>query len=191
MYKAVINDNYLCHFNKNHSPKNGQFTSGDGDGDGIANDHANQKEKKKKGLSRKAKVGLAIAGGVVGTAAMVAGAIGLGKEFSNANMGKKLGDATIKGMQSKGNSFTINKSNVPLLEATTKTSRDNKEFKNLSKSLNDSYKDYKKSVQISRYMNIKYNKFGMGENKYKHLSKDLNAAYSEYRRSVDKFRKKG
>lgn len=30
---------YLAHFNKNHSSKNGQFTSGDGDGDGIVNDH--------------------------------------------------------------------------------------------------------------------------------------------------------
>jgi hypothetical protein len=35
---------YLIHFNKNHSKKNGQFTSGDGDGDGIVNDHANQKK---------------------------------------------------------------------------------------------------------------------------------------------------
>lgn len=34
---------YLIHFNRNHSPKNGQFTSGDGDGDGIANDHKYQK----------------------------------------------------------------------------------------------------------------------------------------------------
>lgn len=25
---------YLIHFNRNHSPKNGQFTNGDGDGDG-------------------------------------------------------------------------------------------------------------------------------------------------------------
>ena len=49
MYKAVINDNYLCHYNQNHSKKNGQFTSGDGDGDGISNDHANQKKGKRKG----------------------------------------------------------------------------------------------------------------------------------------------
>ena len=33
---------YLIHYNKNHSSKNGQFTSGDGDGDGIANDHAHR-----------------------------------------------------------------------------------------------------------------------------------------------------
>ena len=46
MYKAVINDNYLCHYNKNHSKANGQFVSGDGDGDGISNDHANQNKKK-------------------------------------------------------------------------------------------------------------------------------------------------
>lgn len=46
MYKAVINDNYLCHYNKNHSKANGQFVSGDGDGDGIANDHANQNKKR-------------------------------------------------------------------------------------------------------------------------------------------------
>ena len=36
---------YLVHFNKNHSPKNGRFTSGDGDGDGISNDHMNQLKK--------------------------------------------------------------------------------------------------------------------------------------------------
>lgn len=30
---------YLVHFNKNHNPKNGQFTFGDGDGDGKGNDH--------------------------------------------------------------------------------------------------------------------------------------------------------
>lgn len=51
-YKAVINDpSYLCHFNKNHSKTNGQFTSGDGDGDGITNDHRNQKPFKS--MSRK------------------------------------------------------------------------------------------------------------------------------------------
>ena len=44
-YKAVFNDNSLCHYNKNHSSKNGQFISGDGDGDGIANDHAHRSEK--------------------------------------------------------------------------------------------------------------------------------------------------
>ena len=30
---------YLIHFNKNHSSKNGQFISGDGDGDGVADEH--------------------------------------------------------------------------------------------------------------------------------------------------------
>lgn len=30
---------YLVHFNKNHSKKNGQFISGDGDGDGTADEH--------------------------------------------------------------------------------------------------------------------------------------------------------
>lgn len=38
--------NYLIHYNKNHSSKNGQFVSGDGDGDGIVNDHAHRSEKK-------------------------------------------------------------------------------------------------------------------------------------------------
>ena len=97
---------YLIHYNKNHSAKNGQFTSGDGDGDGISNDHAHRsKEGKKKGLSKKAKVGLAVAGGVLGTAAVVAGAIGLGKEFSNINTAKKLNDATLNGISSKGKGF--------------------------------------------------------------------------------------
>ena len=42
MYKAVINttnDDYIMHFNKNHSPHDGKFTTGDGDGDGVADDH--------------------------------------------------------------------------------------------------------------------------------------------------------
>lgn len=30
--------NYLCHFNRNHSKKNGQFTFGDGDGDGSSDE---------------------------------------------------------------------------------------------------------------------------------------------------------
>lgn len=33
---------YLIHFNKNHSHKNGQFIPGDGDGDGQINDRANR-----------------------------------------------------------------------------------------------------------------------------------------------------
>ena len=37
---------YLVHFNKNHSSKDGRFTSGDGDGDGIANDHHNYAKNK-------------------------------------------------------------------------------------------------------------------------------------------------
>jgi hypothetical protein len=36
----IVYGDYLCHFNKNHSPKNGQFVSGDGDGDGQVNDRA-------------------------------------------------------------------------------------------------------------------------------------------------------
>ena len=47
---------YLIHYNKNHSPKNGQFTSGDGDGDGISNDHAHRSEKKKIKGSREEKL---------------------------------------------------------------------------------------------------------------------------------------
>ena len=35
---------YLIHFNKNHSPKNGQFVSGDGDGDGQIDDRHNGKK---------------------------------------------------------------------------------------------------------------------------------------------------
>lgn len=49
MYKATFNRSgeYLVHFNKNHSSKNGQFASGDGDGDGIADDHHNYAKNKK------------------------------------------------------------------------------------------------------------------------------------------------
>ena len=41
-HSGVDEMDYLIHYNKNHSSKNGQFTSGDGDGDGIANDHAHR-----------------------------------------------------------------------------------------------------------------------------------------------------
>lgn len=37
---------YLIHFNKNHSPKNGQFISGDGDADGVRDDHHNYSKNK-------------------------------------------------------------------------------------------------------------------------------------------------
>lgn len=37
--------NYLIHYNKNHSKKNGQFISGDGDGDGTADEHHRYSEK--------------------------------------------------------------------------------------------------------------------------------------------------
>ena len=37
---------YLIHYNKNHSPKNGQFTSGDGDADGVKDDHHNYSNNK-------------------------------------------------------------------------------------------------------------------------------------------------
>ena len=38
---------YLIHFNKNHSPKNGQFTFGDGDGDGQLNERQRKRIEKK------------------------------------------------------------------------------------------------------------------------------------------------
>lgn len=37
---------YLIHYNKNHSPKNGQFISGDGDADGVRDDHHNYSKNK-------------------------------------------------------------------------------------------------------------------------------------------------
>ena len=67
---------YLVHFNKNHSPKNGQFTSGDGDGDGISDDHAHRSKKpgkenrKKMTKSQKVSLGFAIGTGVA-TAAII------------------------------------------------------------------------------------------------------------------------
>ena len=82
--------NYLIHYNKNHSSKNGQFVSGDGDGDGIANDHANRGEKKK-GFSNTSKgralkrgvIATAVVGGIATTAAVVQG-IRIGKGFIDA-----------------------------------------------------------------------------------------------------------
>lgn len=58
--------NYLIHFNKNHSAKNGQFVSGDGDGDGIIDDHKNEKKnlpsRAKARRSRNSGIGLMAAG---------------------------------------------------------------------------------------------------------------------------------
>lgn len=45
-YKYTFNDNYLMHFNKNHSKANGQFISGDGDDDGVIDDHHNYSRNK-------------------------------------------------------------------------------------------------------------------------------------------------
>lgn len=42
-HSRVDDTSYLIHFNKNHDPKNGQFTFGDGDGDGQINDRAQRK----------------------------------------------------------------------------------------------------------------------------------------------------
>ena len=86
MYKAIVNDNYLCHYNQNHSKSNGQFISGDGDGDGIVNDHANRK---KKGFSNTPKgralkrgvIATAVVGGIATTAAVAQG-IRIGKHFA-------------------------------------------------------------------------------------------------------------
>lgn len=50
---------YLIHFNRNHSPKNGQFTSGDGDGDGINNDHAHMSKTVKRYSGENARANLA------------------------------------------------------------------------------------------------------------------------------------
>lgn len=56
MYKAVINttnDDYIMHFNKNHSPHDGKFTTGDGDGDGVADDHhSGKKDSSSKGYEK-------------------------------------------------------------------------------------------------------------------------------------------
>lgn len=46
-YKIIRYDDYLMHFNKNHSKANGQFVSGDGDGDGVADDHAHRSKGKR------------------------------------------------------------------------------------------------------------------------------------------------
>ena len=48
-YKYTFNNdnNYLAHFNKNHSKANGQFISGDGDDDGVIDDHHNYSRNKR------------------------------------------------------------------------------------------------------------------------------------------------
>ena len=51
-YIAVSKGEYIAHFNKNHSPKNGQFVSGDGDGDGITNDHKNGQKTERKSFKQ-------------------------------------------------------------------------------------------------------------------------------------------
>lgn len=64
---------YLIHFNKNHSSKDGRFVSGDGDGDGQVNDNANRS--KKKGVFRDTGRGRALKRGVIATAAVTGAGI--------------------------------------------------------------------------------------------------------------------
>lgn len=114
MYKAVFNDNYLCHYNKNHSKTNGQFTSGDGDGDGISNDHAHRIEKdgKKSGKQKltKKQIALGITGLAIGTAGLAMGIAGLAQTIHDTNQLKKFNEATLKGFQSAGKNFSTSMS---------------------------------------------------------------------------------
>ncbi len=104
---------YLIHFNKNHSKSNGQFVSGDGDGDGVVNDHANQK-KEHKPLSKKARVAIGVSAAVIGTGAMVAGAIGLGKELAWQNRQRKF-NAELKNALTRVGEQTVNLyKNIPV-----------------------------------------------------------------------------
>lgn len=70
---------YIAHFNKNHSPKDGKFTSGDGDGDGIINERKQYKRNKNKAISKFvdsfANLSLGAASGVFAYSAIKAGGI--------------------------------------------------------------------------------------------------------------------
>ena len=82
---------YLIHFNKNHSPKNGQFTSGDGDGDNIRDDHHNYS--KNKGDLSDAPKEDAITGQQIKTVAQllaIPGRLAAGLLFSKTAVGKLL-----------------------------------------------------------------------------------------------------
>jgi hypothetical protein len=79
----IVRDDYLMHFNKNHSKANGQFVSGDGDADGIVDDHhhySNNKsgatsgsniKPKKKGVFSDSGKGRALKRGVIATSIVV------------------------------------------------------------------------------------------------------------------------
>ena len=90
---------YLIHYNKNHSKANGQFISGDGDGDGQINDRASKQERKS--LSKKTRIGLGVGLGIIGTAALVGGTIGLGKTLSDVNRSKRIREVTASAMRGK------------------------------------------------------------------------------------------
>lgn len=81
---------YLIHYNKNHSAKNGQFTSGDGDGDGISNDHAHRS---KKDGGRKSTNATAKKKGMSGRGIKASGYAALGASFVMDAVTKSLADA--------------------------------------------------------------------------------------------------
>lgn len=92
---------YLIHFNKNHSKKNGQFDSGDGDGDGIRDDHHNYARNKgdladaQKDQMRSI-VNNPGAQRMAGKAIVGAGKIAAGFAFSKTKLGKTLKEANYK-----------------------------------------------------------------------------------------------
>ena len=104
-----MHPDYLIHYNKNHSAKNGQFTSGDGDGDGISNDHAHRSKKKvdlwkyktdTKEAARKTKsIGMRQIGGGIATAA-AGGAL-----FLTANTMDRPADSTLAKVVQTGAKF--------------------------------------------------------------------------------------
>lgn len=81
-------DNYIMHFNKNHDPRNGQFTKGSG---GSSNSNGSIKTNKKK-MNPTLKKVLIGAGIATGVAAAAAGAYFISKHFNQKNSITKTAD---------------------------------------------------------------------------------------------------
>lgn len=90
---------YLIHYNKNHSAKNGQFTSGDGDGDGISNDHAHR-SKKSAGNNLKSTIKANKKKKSLGAGLLVSGTVGTGLSAALASYGAETDHpiATVAGL---------------------------------------------------------------------------------------------
>lgn len=99
---------YLIHYNKNHSKKNGQFVSGDGDGDGVVNDHAQRSSgKSKKRIFSDTQKGRALKRGIIATAVVggAVAALNVGEYFVTKKIKNTMYDSMFKTATGNSNGY--------------------------------------------------------------------------------------